>query len=93
MTVERWCPIHSAPLIELACAYPHGLKWDNATRKRVPCYEVETWLHVEDGIVVAEVDKDRVRWLREKFDGRRRLAGRNPDGTGGRPWGLDMGRP
>lgn len=92
MKAERYCIQHAEPLDGLHCAYQHGTKWDNKTRKKIPNFQVSEWLYVEDGIVVAEVSVDRVRWLRQPFDGgTRKLAGRERDGTGGRPWGLDMG--
>ncbi len=90
MTCERVCSLHGVPLLDLVCAYQHGTKWDAKTRTRIPNFETNEWLHVEDGVVVAEVAGDRIRWLRQEFEGgTRKLAGRHRDGTGGRPWSLD----
>lgn len=92
MIAERWCPVHSEPLLELTCAHQHGWIWDAKTRTRhEPNFEVDEWLLVIDGIVAAVCDGERTRWLRQPFDGgTRRLAGRTENGTGGRAWSMDM---
>lgn len=85
MTIERTCAEHETPLIELTCAYQHGVD-----RNGDPTYECDHWYLTRAGKVIAECWRDReTRWLRGHLDGtERKLSGRDEDGGGGKPYVL-----